>query len=848
MSGLQQWALSLRLLQREFRSGELTLILVALLIAVTSTTAIALFSARLDLAMQARSNDLLGADLRLKSTTLIDDSWRQQAQQLGVETARTLTFPSVVLKGEAMALAAIKAVDDGYPLRGRLLISDRGYGYRDNQSDYQNEKPSGEPQQANSGPAPGEVWVEPRLLALLAAQVGDDIELGDKRYRISAVILEESDRGGNFYTLSPRVMVHWQEIENSALLGPGSRLRYRLLLKGEDDVLQQLRSDWTLEANQSFESLQDSNQAMSTALDRARRYLGLAALLAVVLASIAVAICARRYAQRHFDISALMRTFGLQQRQVYNIYAFQLLLLALVATLVGAALAALVQQALITALQGVLPENLPSAPISAWLLGASSGVLTLFGFALPYLMPLARVSPLRVLRRDLEPMPISAWLITLLALTALTILLWFFTQDLPLTLGMMLGGGVLILLLLGLLHALIAGLRRRIGQLDLPLVVRFAWQHLSRNSRHTAGQILAFALTLMVMVVISVVRSDLLADWQRSLPDDAPNVFAINIQPYQKDAFYQRLDEAGYRSERLYTMVPGRLLQINGVAVETLEVADDPAINRDLALTSDPQLPDSNRIVEGDWQTLLEQPNQVSIEQRLATRLGVAMGDRLSFRAGGVDFSATISSIREVDWGSLSPNFYMMFSTDVLAQLPGSYLTSFYVPPQQQAQLTQLIRDFPSVTLLDMQVVLGQIQTLLAQVSLAVELILLFVLVAAALVMVATLIASLSERLREGAILRTLGARSRVIRRAQMTEFALLGVVAALLALLGGEAIVFGLYQFLLNIPYQGIFQGLGWAWLWLPPLTAMLLMLLGGYLMRAAVTVAPLQVLRDLD
>ncbi|MEL7401301.1 MAG: FtsX-like permease family protein, partial [Pseudomonadota bacterium] len=250
----------------------------------------------------------------------------------------------------------------------------------------------------------------------------------------------------------------------------------------------------------------------------------------------------------------------------------------------------------------------------------------------------------------------------------------------------------------------------------------------------------------------------------------------------------------------------------------------------------------------GVWQTLLEQPNQVSIEQRLATRLGVAMGDQLSFRAAGVDFSATISSIREVDWGSLSPNFYMMFSADVLEQLPGSYLTSFYVPPQQQAQLTQLIRDFPSVTLLDMQVVLGQIQTLLAQVSLAVELILLFVLVAAALVMVATLIASLSERLREGAILRTLGARSRVIRRAQMTEFALLGGLAALLALLGGEAIVFGLYQFLLNIPYQGIFQGLGWAWLWLPPLTAMLLMLLGGYLMRAAVTVAPLQVLRDLD
>ena len=832
----QQWALSLRLLMREARSGELTLILVALLIAVTSTTAIALFSARLDLAMQARSNDLLGADLRLKSTTLINDEWRLQAEQLGVDTARTLTFPSVVLKGDEMSLAAIKAVDDGYPLRGRLAISDKAYD--DN----------AEQVLVQQGPRPGEVWVEPRLLALIGAEVGDLIELGDHEYRIAAVILEESDRGGNFYTLSPRVMVHWQDVENSSLLGPGSRLEYRLLLKGDDALLQQLRSGWDLEVNQSFESLQDSNQAMSNALNRAQRYLGLAALLAVVLASIAVAICAQRYAQRHFDISALMRTFGLQQRQVYGIYAFQLVVLAVVATLIGGAFAALLQQSLIQLLQGILPENLPSAPLSAWLLGASSGVLTLFGFALPYILPLSRVTPLRVLRRDLTPVPLSGWLITLLALAALTLLLWFFTQDLELTLGMMLGGGAVVLLLLSGLHLLIRLLRKRLGNVDLPLVLRFAWQHLSRNSRQTAGQILAFSLTLMVMVVIGVVRNDLLADWQASLPEDAPNVFAINIQPYEKDDFYQQLEQAGYDAQRLYTMVPGRLLKINEQDVQQLEVASDPAINRDLALTADTELPKSNRIIAGDWHKLSSEKNQVSIEQRLAGRLGVDLGDVLSFRAGGVDFNATISSIREVDWGSLSPNFYMMFSPDVLDQLPGSYLTSFHVPAGQQQQLTQLIRDFPSVTLLDMQIVLGQIQTLLAQVSLAVELILTFVLVAAALVMVATLIASLTERLREGAILRTLGAGSSVIRRAQITEFMLLGGLSALFALLGGEAIVYGLYQFLLNIPYDGIFQGLGWTWLWMPPLTAIVLIALGSYLMRAAVQVAPLAVLRELD
>ncbi|UTW47883.1 ABC transporter permease [Bacterioplanoides sp. SCSIO 12839] len=828
--------LALRLLAREARSGELTLILVALLIAVTSTTAISLFSARLDLAMQSRSNDLLGADLRLKSTSLINDEWRLQAQQQGVKTARTLTFPSVVLKGDEMSLAAIKAVDEGYPLRGRLLISDQVYQQTASHT------------LATQGPQPGEVWVEPRLLALLQAEVGDTLELGEGEYRISAVILEESDRGGNFYTLSPRVMIHWQDVENSSLLGPGSRLQYRLLLKGDGEVLQQLRNGWPLEANQSFESLQDSNQAMSNALDRARRYLGLAALLAVVLASVAVAICAQRYAQRHYDISALMRTFGLQQRQVYQVYAWQLVILALLATVVGSSLAASLQQGLIQLLQGILPEHLPSAPLSAWLLGASSGVLTLFGFALPYILPLSRVAPLRVLRRDITPVPLSGWLITLLALAALTLLLWFFTQDLPLTLGMMMGGGIVVLLLLALLHGAIALLRKPLSQTSLPLVLRFAWQHLSRNSRQTAGQVLAFSLTLLVMVVIGVVRNDLLADWQASLPDDAPNVFAINIQPYEKDAFYQQVEAAGYRTERLYTMVPGRLLKINDQDVQNLDIAADPAINRDLALTSDRQLPDSNRIVAGDWQAINNAENQVSVEEKLAERLGVGLGDRLFFRAGGVDFQATISSIREVDWGSLSPNFYMMFSPDVLDQLPGSYLTSFYVPPEQQQQLTQLIRDFPTVTLLDMQIVLGQIQTLLMQVSLAVELILTFVLIAAALVMIATLIASLNERLREGAILRTLGASRVVIRKAQTAEFSLLALTSALLALLGGEVIVFGLYQYLLNIPYQGVFQGLGRAWLWLPPATVVMLVLVGRFLMRAAVNVAPLTVLRELE
>ncbi len=830
MTLYRQWLLALRLLLREARSGELTLILAALLIAVTSTTAIALFSARLDLAMQSRSNDLLGADLRLQSTSQIDPAWQEEAQRLGLSTSQTLTFPSVVLHGDDMSLAAIKAVDKGYPLRGILRIREQA---GDDATTLD----------ATQGPLPGEAWVEPRLLALLNAQLGDEVELGTTRLRLSAVIVEESDRGGNFYNLSPRLMMNWADLERSGLTAAGSRLNWRLLLLGDEQALAQLRTFRDLAPNQKFESLADSNQAMANALDKARRYLGLAAMLAVVLASVAVAISAQRYASRHFDISALMRTFGLARAQVWNIYALQLLQLGLVATLAGLALAAGLQAGLLAVLGELVPQPLPAAPWSAWLLGASSGVLTLLGFALPYLLPLARVTPLRVLRRDLQPVPLSGWLITSLALIALTLLLFLFTHDLPMTLGMMGGGSLLVVIMLLALNGLIQYLRRLLALRDLPLMWRFAWQHLSRNSRQSAGQILAFALTMMVMLVIGALRNDLLADWQASLPDDAPNVFAINIQPYEVDDFRQSLQDAGLQSQKLYPMVPGRLLRINDVSVQELAVADDPAINRDLALTSDQQLPAANVIEEGSWQTLLDESGQVSLEQRLAGRLGVGLGDTLAFSAGGVEFSAVVSSIRSVDWGTMTPNFYMMFSADVLAQLPANYLTSFYVPPASQAQLTALIRQYPGITLLDMQVVLGQVQALLSQVSLAVELILLFVLVAALLVMLSSLVAALPERLREGAVLRTLGAGTALLRRGHLAEFALLGFISSLLALIGAEAICFGLYRGLLSLPYDG----LGWVWLWLPPLAALLLALPGMWLMRRTVTVAPLTVLREL-
>ena len=513
----------------------------------------------------------------------------------------------------------------------------------------------------------------------------------------------------------------------------------------------------------------------------------------------------------------------------------------MLATALGLLLASVLQAGLLAILGDLVPDPLPEAPLSAWLLGASSGLLTLLGFALPYIMPLARVTPLRVLRRDITPVPLAGWLITAVALVALTLLLWLFTGDAALSTGVMAGGSLLLLVMLVGLHGVIRVLRRQLAGRNLPLVWRFAWQHISRNSRQSAGQILAFALTMMVMLLIGTLRTDLLADWQASMPEDAPNVFAINLQPYELDDFRAALQEHGIRPQKLHPTVAGRLLSINGEPLQG-DAAEDSSVNRDLVLTADTELPASNAVVAGDW-AAQQQAGQLSIEERLAGRLGVKMGDVLSFRAGGVDFSATVSSIRSVDWGSMQPNFFMIFSPDVLEGLPANYLTSVYLPPGQQTALTALIRQFPSATFMDVRAILGQIQTLLEQVTLAIELILLFVLLAALLVMLSSLVAALPERLREGAVVRTLGGSSALLRRSHLGEFTLLALVAVGLALLGTELVRFVLYHTLLDIPWYS----LGWIWLWLPPLAVLLLALPGMLLLRRTTQVAPLRVLREL-
>jgi putative ABC transport system permease protein len=830
------------LLRREARSGQLTLISVSLILAVTVATIISVFSARMEAGMLDRSTDLLGADLRVRSSQTLPIDYDQHAQSLGLTTSRTLEFPSVVIVNDEMSLAAVKAVDHHYPLKGQVTTTQNAF------------TPG---QMVESGPPSGEVWLESRLLALLNAQVGEHIELGRSQFKISAIITQESDRGGNFYSLSPRLMMNMNDVEKAGVIQTGSRVTWRLLVAdlikqnnqaNNDARLAQYRQWLTpqLSVNQSLESLSDNNQALSAALDKARQYLSLAAILAILLSGIAIAMAARNYAEHHYDTSALLRTLGASRQQVLILYISQLLLLGVITTLIGLVLGTLIQQQL-SGLLGVLFANdLPSAPWTAWAIASVTAPVTLLGFALPHLMQLSKVSPLRILRRELEPMGLGIGAIYSLAITCILALCIWFTRDIKMSITLVLGGALAIVILGTVLRGLLKLCDRLIPSAKFSLYIRFAWRHIMRNTQSTSTQILAFAMILMVMIVISVVRNDLLADWQRGLPDNAPNFFAMNIQAYEAESYKEALADAGLDIKPLFPMVPGRLSHINSLNVHENEtLKEDPALQRDLALTWSEALPEGNKILEGSWLQAAENSKddaQVSIESRLAKRLGVKLNDLLRFEVAGAHFEVRVSSIRSVDWGTLSPNFYMILSKEALTNLPVNYLTSFHVSAGNEAQLTKLIRAFPTITLLDMSMVFDQIQNLLKQVSLAIEYLLSLVLIGGILVLMAALHTSIDERILQGAILRTLGANRKQLRLNQWSEFALLGLIAGVMALLGAEALSYALYTQLLDLDYQVQWQ----LWAWLPLSAALLIMALGAFATRKVANQSPVTVLRE--
>lgn len=824
------FSLALRQLLRDARAGELRVLFFALVVAVTASTAIGYFGARLNGAMLLRATEFLGADLVLQGSTPARPEQLQAAQGLPLAHAQVMEFTSVIATDTGIQLSSIKAVDDRYPLRGELKSAAQAYG---------TETPGGRP-------GPGEAWVEPRLLAALDLKIGDSIDVGQKTLRLSRVLTYEPDRAGNFYTLTPRVMINLADLPATGIIQPGSRVTYRELWSGAPQALASYHQTLSehLDPNQRLLDSRDSNEQIGGALGKAERYLNMASLVAVLLAGVAVALSASRYAQRRFDASALLRCLGLSRREVMWLFCIQLAVLGGLACLGGALLGWVAQLGLFALLAGLLPGALPGGGALPALAGIATGVVALAGFALPPLAGLGRVPPLRVLRRDMLPVATSTWATYGIALLALGLIMWRLSLDLLLTFAL-LGGGLIAALLLGAVLLLgLQSLRRLL--VDAPLPWRLGLGQLLRHPLAAAGQALAFGLILLSMAVIALLRGELLDTWQNQLPKDAPNYFVLNILPTEAQAFGDHLRDISARAAPLYPIVPGRLTAINGKPVAEFVTADSRGQNatqRDLSLTWSADLPSGNRITAGQWWTATpdtETPG-VSVEAKLAESLKLNLGDHLTFNVGGMIRDVKVTSLRDVSWDNFQPNFFMILQPGTLKDLPTTYLTSFYLAPGHDQQIVELARAFPAATLLQVEALLAQIRSILAQVTIAVEYVLLFVLAAGMTVLFSGLQATLDERIRQGALLRALGAERRLLVKARRIEFGLLGAASGVLAALGTELISGVLYRYAFHLQWSPH------PWLLVLPVVGALL--IGGagiFGTRRALNASPLTVLRE--
>jgi putative ABC transport system permease protein len=646
--------------------------------------------------------------------------------------------------------------------------------------------------------------------------------------------------------VAPRLLINVADVPATGVVQPGSRLTYQYLFAAPEPVLNRYR-DWLkpqLGPSPQLVGVQEGRRAVGTALERAERFLGLAVIAAIVLAGVAIAMAARRYSERHFDMSAMLRCLGATQQDLLGLYLVQLAVLGLLASAAGCLFGWLAQQGLLMLLAGLLPMA-PSAT-SVWpvLAGLATGVVVLAGFALPPVLRLRGVPPLRVLRRDLTPLPSNAWLVYGLAIAAVILLMWRYTGNAKLTLAV-LAGGAAASVILALLGLVLLALGRRVHA-QAGVAWRFGLNNLWRRRGTSVSQILAFGLALLAMAVIGLVRTDLLTTWENQLPDDVPNHFAINILPEQVDAVHAFLEARQVPSSQLYPMVRGRLTTINAEPVRmavTKEARNDNSLNRELNLTWTLQLQEDNGIVSGRWWRDQDHGRPlVSVESKLAQRLGIELDDELGFTVSDQQFTARVASIRSVQWDSFRPNFYMVFPPGVIEQFPSTYMTSFYLEPGDKPLLVELVRNYPAITILEMDLIIAQVERIFRQVTLAVEYVLLFVLLAGFAVLFAALQASLDERLYEGALLRALGASRRQLRTGHLAEFAVLGALAGLVAAIGTECLAWVLYSQVLHFDYS--FKWPVWV---LAPLVGAVLIGAAGYRgTRSVVERSPVLLLRE--
>ncbi|MGO3349032.1 MAG: ABC transporter permease [Halomonadaceae bacterium] len=841
------WRLAMRSLRRDLRAADVRALFIALVLAVAASTMIAFFLDRLERGLERQAGQMLGGDLVLEQRDPFSEELRERLESAGFVLSDQVDLVSMISRGERFQPASLKAVDDVYPHYGVSHV-DFGNGT----------------EQIASGPPPGEAWADPRLVELVDIALGDRVQVGQTELTVSGIIEREADQSGGFGNFNPRLMMHTADVEATGLVQQGSRIEFEILAAGAPAALDQVQG-LLAELRRDGVEVRDvrvDRPQLGNALQRAESYLGLAGLAAVLLAGVAVAMSTRRYVERHLDTAALLRCFGASQHQLVTIFTLQLLGLALVAAVIGALLGLIGQAVLIWLLVSFLPMTLPPPGLMPLGLGVFTALAVLVGFAGPTLLRIKRVSALKVLRRELDPLPPSAWLVVGVASIVFGGLLWLYSGSLPLAVALLIGGALLLGVLWMISALMLSGLLRVVqrfsGRSEWSQALRLGGRQLARRRQAGLGQLLAFAVTFFAMAMIVLVRGDLLSTWQDQLPEHTPNYFAINIQPSERDPFEATISPRVETQSTLYPMVRGRIIGINGQPPRDAVPADargDNSLRRELNLTWRSELPEGNEVVAGEWfsaaPTEEEQsqgwmgaveatpqapPVPISMEDGLAERLGLDIGDEMSFSVGSDEITTQITSLRSLNWDSFQPNFFVIFPPGVLEQFGHSYITAFHLPEAEQGLIRELITDFPGVSLLNVDAILGQVRDVLAQVTRAVELVLALVLLAGVSVLYAALTASRPVRAHESGLLRVFGAGSRMISRVQGAEYALLGFASGLMGAVLAELTTAALYIYLLDLAPR-FHWGL---WVLLPVGGAVLIGVIGHVLSRGLRRQAP--------
>jgi putative ABC transport system permease protein len=809
--------LSLNLLRRDWRAGEWRVLLLALVLAVGSISTVGLFADRVRLALGQEATSLIGADLRISSTRPFPKEYREAALQRGLRVTESDAFPSMVTEKNQNLLADIMSVEQGYPLRGKIIIDDGAEHVIKNGN--------------STIPARGTLWADPRLMQRLGLQLGDEVGVGELHLKVAARVVRFVDQSVGFASFAPRVILNAADLPASGLVQEGSRIGYRLMIAGDAKQVADLRT-WLssrLTFGEKLEDVRDARPEIRSALDRAEQFLGLAALTAVVLAGVALALASRHFISRHLDSCAMMRCLGADQSQVLRIFLYQFLLLGGCAVLLGELLGYMSQAALVESIASMREAALPAPGWTPIWQAAASGMALLLGFAFLPLWQMKSVSPLRVIRREIGTPKAGTGL--LYASGGAVLCMLFLWQAGSLKLGFtVLGGLAAGLLVFGVLAWLIVRALARFGS--------HAFSNLARHARSNAVQVVALSLGGMALLLLTFVRADLMDSWRSRLPPDAPNRFIVNIQPDQRAAVLDFFKQQKLSPPELFPMVRGRLVAINQRAINGDDYPDLRArrlAERETNLSWLDHVPKGNVLVQGEWfdncDTLPAQPadcgsgcppaplerkthasscpggtgakSELSVEEGLARTLGIHMGDTLTYDVAGNKFSAKVVNLRKVEWDTMQVNFFVIAAPGILDDFPASYITSFHLPADRTPAMSGLIKTFPNLLLINVGAMIEQVRHIIDQISQTMSAVFMFTLLSGVAVLYAALLATQDERIHEAAILRTLGADSHYLRKLHLSEFAVLGLMSGLFAAAGAVLLGWVLARFVLDIPYQ---------------------------------------------